>query len=161
MDDNARNICCTALNMLDGVMNGNTSNSGRWDDLSSAWDGLGFTGFCDWLTDCAEYCHTIEERYAMGRDYPGVFVYEVADPFGQWVREYMLVSDDLPADNVWQPEIDRMVRQFFLVIDDEKLTTNRAVECPDCGGETKVVQRTGLIEIRQCIDCPKRFNHTT
>lgn len=45
--------------------------------------------------------------------FPGVFEYEVCNPFGMWFAEYILKHGYAPIESEVKAEIDRLVDEFF------------------------------------------------
>jgi hypothetical protein len=55
-------------------------------------------------------------------DYPGVFEYEVSEPFGDWLGDSIIDGDGLPEDGHTMTILIDLVESFFRVRDDKDLS---------------------------------------
>lgn len=66
------------------------------------------------LCNCASYFDTAAEPYVDSDcGFPGVFEYEVCNPFGIWFAEYIMKHGYAPIEAEIKVEIDRLVLEFF------------------------------------------------
>jgi len=104
-----KSVAVTALNILDGM-----NHQENWEILQPAWDaqGMGFDGFCGWITDIAEE----SERLLVERppqNWPGVYDYEVSCEMGAFITAHVMVNGKLPEPEVWKPKLVELADGFF------------------------------------------------
>ena len=57
-------------------------------------------------------------------DFPGVYDYEVSEPFGQWFGDYLLRHDVIPQTSDANRELFELTSTFFMLKDEEKQQLN-------------------------------------
>ena len=73
-----------------------------------------------------EYAETSEKIIEFLREnktdfgFPGVYDYEVSEPFGQWFGDYLLTHDAVPQTGVANAELFELASTFFMLTDEEK-----------------------------------------
>lgn len=109
---NTNNIATTAafmaLGLVEGKYDGFTS-----DDIVATW-GLGFLELISELVGHAELSELLLEQQFAGADYPGVYDYEVSEPFGKWFGAYIFEhGGQLPPVEECNAELVRRISAFF------------------------------------------------
>lgn len=77
--------------------------------------GCGFVELVEELVSHAEpmtlYSYVVADKH--GENYPGVFAYEVAEPFGAWFGEYVKLNGHAPSANYATDKFMDMTETFF------------------------------------------------
>lgn len=90
--------------------------------ILDAWHG-GFVELIYELTAYAEDCEKVCQLLAeFGTDFPGVYAYEVIEPLGLWIGQFIEASKDMPTRQRTLLELASMAVLFFEqeYCDDEK-----------------------------------------
>lgn len=85
-EDNIHNVATTAIFMA--------MSHPRGDELNAVLDGWGM-GHLELVQELAEYA-VLSEQWIMEakpQDFPGVYDYEVSEPFGEWFTDFVLTSE--------------------------------------------------------------------
>lgn len=86
----------------------------EYDKVLPTWSANGGEGQLAMIDSISEYASTIasflEDEV---RDYPGVFHYEVTEPFGAWLATQILETGSLPSDTVGIEKLKEMYEDFF------------------------------------------------
>jgi hypothetical protein len=76
--------------------------------------GYGADGVTAELVKYAELCENLAVvGYAIVDDFPGVFVYEVSEPFGAWYAQEIVGTNALPTKEAAQAELAQLAFSFF------------------------------------------------
>lgn len=108
---NTNNIATTAafmaLGLVEGKYDGFTS-----DDIVATW-GQGFLELISELVRNAEHSEMLLATRA-DDDFPGVYDYEVSEPFGKWFGAYIFEHDgQAPSIETCHAELAQRVTAFF------------------------------------------------
>ena len=103
---NMINACTTAAEMVIGAGN---------DLIMQAQDAWG-CGQLELIMELAEYAVYSEEKLEElnPEDYPGVYDYEVSDPFGHWFMAYVINNDGkVPSTEEGHAKLNELREEFF------------------------------------------------
>lgn len=104
--DNIRNACTTAAEMVIGAGN---------DLIYQAQDVWG-CGQLELIMELVQYAIYSEKvlKEMNPEDYPGVYDYEVSDPFGRWFMRYVIDHDgEVPLTQEGRAKLDELIKEFF------------------------------------------------
>ncbi len=121
-------VSTTATFMIVGMLS--EKNTGlsemRYTKLLERWE----NGAVELHATLCEYAATSEKIIEFLRenktdfDFPGVYDYEVSEPFGQWFGDYLLTHDAVPQTGVANAELFELASTFFILSEEEKQRLN-------------------------------------
>lgn len=85
--------------------------AGKWATVGSTL-GTGHVEFTSEIADWAVTAHRYIAKLAP-TEYPGVFDYEVSEPFGQWLLNTLLANGSMPQEEVIDAYLKRIIAEFF------------------------------------------------
>lgn len=109
---NLNNLACTAAYMalgLDIEAREQPVVLGQW----STYSGSGHFELMLELTQHARHSEAYIERNYKNADYPGVYDYEVSEPFGRWFGQYLLEHGEPPSRTMARIELEARINKFF------------------------------------------------
>lgn len=120
-----QSAACTASFMTMGMCNVDAKHriegpNSRYNyDMYQVWDQGGVELHLEvvqYAVLAEEYCDYVAEQCSM--DFPGVFDYEVSEPFGEWFTEYLFETGEAPSKAVATHQLILMISGFFTQCDD-------------------------------------------
>lgn len=103
------NICNACTTMAEMII-------GAGDETIRAAQDLRGCGQLELVMELAEYAVYSEERLSEmnPEDYPGVYDYEVSDPFGRWFMQYVIDhGGEVPTTHEGRAKLDELITKFF------------------------------------------------
>ena len=103
------NIACIGAFIMEGLRDTN-----RYGEILDKW-GCGCIELVYEMTGYAEYIENeIQRRASLDVSFPGVFDYEVTNPFGRWFGEYILQNEGrAPSETEARDWLDAEISEFF------------------------------------------------
>ena len=117
-------LATTATFMVVGMLReqGVGPTEARYANILARWG----NGAVELHITLYEYAETSEKIIEFLRenktdfDFPGVYDYEVSEPFGQWFGDYLLTHDAAPQIEEANEKLFELVSTFFMLNDEEK-----------------------------------------
>lgn len=109
-EHNIRNACITAMYMWEGLLAAAERNPEK--NIYDLWG----CGALELAMALAEYAIYSEARLLQinHENYPGVYDYEVSEPFGAWWAAYIIDNDgNEPDSQLAQDKLNEMIEEFF------------------------------------------------
>ena len=114
---NIRDAAVVGAYMLSGLVNAGTASSGERQKLllDTCGDGAGgHIGLVSELCEYAEYALKLcQLGFDLTGDYPGVWEYEVVEPFGVWYAEQLIENENVVTEDEAQTWLRDATFAFF------------------------------------------------
>ena len=112
---NMQNVACTASFMTVGMLTVNRSNKALGDDIYAKW-AQGAVELHLELCQYAELSEYIVEFVSKvcHIDFPGVYDYEVSEPFGIWFAEQLFGEGSAPTSVKAKEKLAKLAANFFI-----------------------------------------------